>query len=361
MNNNWLFLSRKQSVIIVLCFTILFSLSPFNVVKAAEIITPKILIVTMFQLGDPLDPKSAGEATIWVQTHQLNKTIPIVGSKSPLYCNEKKEMCLVTTGVGTTNAAMTMMALGLSEQLDLSKTYIIIAGIAGVSPNVASVESVAIADWFVDVSVSGEYDAREMPSTFKYPRFPYGCSSNDCKEPFRMGTESSALNLQMVEWALNLTKDIKLEQSETGKQKGSSYTQKTARSFPKVVKCTVAGGNTFWHGKLISDWVSSWVDKVTQGKSHYCMTSVEEPGLIPVIDSLTKSGRYDIKRTLLLRVSSNFDQQTPNQNVEESFTKALMEVNQAVGMHNLHLVGWSVAEYILKNWKEWEKGVPTLP
>ncbi len=359
----WLFIAVGLMMVI---FTLVFFLLEFRQpqqppMAAARTIAPKVLLITMFQLGDPLDPNSAGEATIWVQQHHLTPTLQIAGAYSPLYCNTSHELCLAITGVGTTHAAMTMMALGMSDQLDLSKSYILVAGIAGVSPAAATIESVAWADWLIDTSITGEFDSREMPASFKYPNFPYGCSAPGCKHPFRMGTEVYQVNPAIVAWGYNLTKDLKLDESQRAIEKRALYPQETAKAPPKVVACSITGGNTFWHGTMRSNWATEWVRDSTGGKGRYCMTAVEDPAIFAAIDNLGTSGRYDPKRVMVIRVASNFDQQHPGQVAEDSLSQALSEVNQAVGMRNLHLVGWTVLEHILGDWANWQAGVPPLP
>ena len=96
-------------------------------------ITPKILTVAMEQDGNP-QTTNTGEASAWVQNDQLNHKIDIVGGNGPVYCNAAYDHCLVITGVGVINASVTIMALGLSDKFDLSKTYIMVAGIAGTPP-----------------------------------------------------------------------------------------------------------------------------------------------------------------------------------------------------------------------------------
>ncbi len=324
-------------------------------------IRPRVLVISMFQLGDPLDPSSPGEATPWVQQHQLTQVIAIPGAYAPLYCNASHELCLAITGVGEVNAAMSMMALGLSEQLDLSQTYLLMAGIAGVNPNVATVESVAWADWVVDSSISGEYDSREMPPDFEFPRFPYGCAEPNCPEPYRMGSEVYQLDPLLLEWGYRLTKDLALEESAAAKAKKQPYEQAAARGAPTVLTCSMSGGNTWWHGKLISDWATEWVRDLTGGKGVLCMTAVEEPAVLAAVENLGKQGRFDPKRMMLIRVGSNFDQPHPGQTPQELLNAAVHEVNVATGMHNLHLVGWTVAETILTNWEAWRDGPPKLP
>ena len=51
-------------------------------------------------------------------------------------CN-KADICQVTTGMGHANAAASMTALIFSRQFDLSRTYFLIAGIAGMTPSAA--------------------------------------------------------------------------------------------------------------------------------------------------------------------------------------------------------------------------------
>ena len=56
------------------------------------------------------------------------------------------------TGGGVTNAATSVTALALDSRFDLSKAYWIVAGIAGVDPQDASLGSAAWAKWLVDAA-----------------------------------------------------------------------------------------------------------------------------------------------------------------------------------------------------------------
>lgn len=359
MGRRTYFIIASLALILVAIVVFLIQRQPPSSQRGA--IQPRVLIISMFQLGDPLDPASPGEATSWVQQHQLNELIAIPGAYSPLYCNASRELCLVISGVGAVNASMTMMALGLNDGLDLSRTYLLMAGIAGVNPNATTVESVAWADWVVDSSISGEFDSREAPPDFEYPRFPYGCDSPDCAEPYRMGSEVFEMDPLMLEWGYSLTKDLKLSESAAAKAKKQRYEQATARSSPSVLICSITGGNTWWHGKLFSGWAEKWVQELTGGKGEYCMTAAEEPAVLAAVKNLGKQGRFDPKRMMLIRVGSNFDQPHPGQTPQESLHAALTEVNSAAGMDNLHLVGWTVVETILTNWEAWRNGPPKLP
>ncbi len=68
-----------------------------------------------------------------------------------------------------------MMALGLDPRFDLTHAYILINGIAGVDPKIASIGSAAWADYVVN-DVAREIDPREAPKDWPYGIFPFGAS-----------------------------------------------------------------------------------------------------------------------------------------------------------------------------------------
>jgi purine nucleoside permease len=49
-----------------------------------------------------------------------------------------------------------------SPKFDLTKTYFLIAGIAGVNPKVATLGSVAFAKYAIQIALQYEFDAREV-------------------------------------------------------------------------------------------------------------------------------------------------------------------------------------------------------
>jgi purine nucleoside permease len=55
------------------------------------------------------------------------------------------------------------MAFVLSTKFDLTETYFMVAGIAGVNPEVATLASVAFARFSIQFAVSYEIDPREAP------------------------------------------------------------------------------------------------------------------------------------------------------------------------------------------------------
>jgi len=71
------------------------------------------------------------------------------------------------------------MALGVDPRFDLSKAYWLVAGIAGVDPEDASIGSAAWAEYLVDGDLAHEIDAREIPADWPTGYFP-----RDSKRPY---------------------------------------------------------------------------------------------------------------------------------------------------------------------------------
>jgi purine nucleoside permease len=66
------------------------------------------------------------------------------------------------------------MSLTLSPLFNFTKTYFIVAGIAGVNPEVATLGSVGLAKYAVQVGLSYEIDAREKPDNWTFGYAPFG-------------------------------------------------------------------------------------------------------------------------------------------------------------------------------------------
>ena len=168
-------------VILIIAFGVWSFFTQSNEPAATSRIRPKILTVTMDQDGDPQTTKN-GEASAWVQNDKLDQKVDLVGGNGPVYCNATYEHCLVITGVGVMNASATLMALGLSEKFDLSKTYIMVAGIAGTKPEMATIGTAAWAKYIVYGGLADGMDPRGIP----------GCPSHVKAEAYDARNESKA-------------------------------------------------------------------------------------------------------------------------------------------------------------------------
>jgi purine nucleoside permease len=327
---------------------------------APEVITPKVLTVTMFQTGDPLTDGS-GEASVWVQNDQLDLVVPIAGSYSPLYCNATYDHCLVITGVLAANAAAAVMAVGLSERVDLSHTYIMVDGIGGGPPDKITVGAAAWADWVVSGDLVTELDGLEMPPDWQYPKAYLGCAHPWCPDGFRTGTEVFEMDPAMTGWAYSLSKDVVLQDDPTARAYAQNYPEAVARGKPFVTTCAILGVNDFIHGTLMSEWSAWWVSQWTEGKGQFCMCADEEGGIFTALQRLAEAKRVDLHRVMVLRVATDIDSQYPGQTAGESLTESLNSTFSFAGLENIYRVGSPVVREILDNWDRWQDEPPPLP
>jgi purine nucleoside permease len=164
-------------IILLIAFCVWSFFTRSNELAANGRIRPKILTVTMEQDGDPQTSKN-GEASAWVQNDKLDQKVDVVGGNGPVYCDAAYEHCLVITGVGVMNASATLMALGLSEKFDLSKTYVMVAGMAGTKPEMATIGAAAWAEYIVYGGLAEGMDARENGFDWDYLLARLGCTTS---------------------------------------------------------------------------------------------------------------------------------------------------------------------------------------
>lgn len=326
-------------------------------------IAPKVLTVAMEQNGDPQTTNS-GEASAWVQNDKLDQKVEIVGGNGPIYCDAVFAHCLVITGVGVVNAASTMMALGLSDRFDLSKTYIMVAGIAGTPPDRGTIGVAAWAEYVVYGSLAGGMDPREPGFDWEYPLARLGCVTQWCTQgAYIAGTEVYTLNPTLREWAFRQSESVTLADSPQVEAYRAKFPQETARRKPFVTKCDALMTDTFWSGKLMSEWAAWWVPQQTNGSGVYCMAAFEDTGTLTALERLTASGRVDMQRVMVMRAASDFDQPPPGMTAPEALAQSLNDSigGGSIAYENLYRAGSPINALILEHWNEWEKGVPSLP
>jgi purine nucleoside permease len=135
-------------------------------VTASEPITVKIVLVTMFERGADSGDEP-GEFQLWNERRQLDQVFPFQGEHD-LHYNTDSGILAIVTGAGTAKAASSIMALGMDPRFDLSKSYWLVAGIAGFDPADASIGSAAWAEYLVDGDLAHEIDAREKPDDWEW-------------------------------------------------------------------------------------------------------------------------------------------------------------------------------------------------
>jgi purine nucleoside permease len=121
----------------------------------------KVVVIAMFERGADTGDEP-GELQYWVERNRLERVIPFPQGFRDLRMN-REGVLAVLTGVGTAKSAAVIMALGMNPRFDLTKAYLLVAGISGINPERGSLGSAAWAEWVVDGDLAREIDARESP------------------------------------------------------------------------------------------------------------------------------------------------------------------------------------------------------
>ena len=141
----------------------------------------KVFVINLFSL----------EAAPWIEALKPTREIPVPGLSSDYpaaKCNAEA-VCQVTTGMGHSNAAASVMAVLYSGLFDLRQTYFLVAGIAGIDPQRGTIGSAAWARYVVDAGIAHEIDARELPHGWHDGYFGVNTDAPDQTPKFDYRTE----------------------------------------------------------------------------------------------------------------------------------------------------------------------------
>ena len=235
-----------------------------------------------------------------------------------------------------------------------------VAGIAGIDPEDASIGSVAWSAYLVDGDLSHEIDAREKPDDWdtgyfaRYTKKPF-----DPDKPEPTG-EMFLANESLRDWAFELTKDMALPDFPSLDETRDLYTEHpNAQRPPFVLKGGHIAALTFWHGAIMNQWANDWVRYWSNGNTDFVTSAMEETGTFQAIEYLDKIDRVDRDRFMVLRGGSNYTMPPPGVTAAENL---LAENEEYAGLEasleSIYLVGSRVMSEILDNWDTYSKTIP---
>ncbi|KAI0121164.1 purine nucleoside permease-domain-containing protein [Xylariales sp. AK1849] len=326
-------------------------------------IKPKVMITNMF----------SPEAVIWQKRlpdsgygDLLRRNISIPGL-SPLYpavhCTRAGDICQITAGEAEINAAASISALVFSGKFDLTQTYFLVAGIAGVNPKLGSLGSVALAKFAVQVALQYELDARDMPDNFTTGYLPYGTYSSDQYPTSIYGTEVMELNEALRDAAYEYAVRAALADSPLLVEYRAKYgiagdTYAAATYDPSILKCDTATSDVYYSGTLLSEAFENTTKLWTnQSDMTYCMTAQEDSAVLQVLMRADVAGLVDFSRTIVMRAGSNFDRPAPYVSSYDHL-RVLNENGSPVAIENMYQAGIEIIEGIIEEWdSKFERGI----
>jgi purine nucleoside permease len=236
-----------------------------------------------------------------------------------------------------------MQAILLNPQFDFSQAYYVISGVAGTPPARGTIGEVSWATWLVDYDLGHRWAPEENKPgepTFM-PRKGY--------EEYRR----FKLNPDLVGWAMKLSSDTPLKDSDSARKYRLRYPDAAARRAPFVGTGTHMTGDTFFHGPGMSKQ-AQYIARL-YGADDYVITEMEAAAITLVIKRT-----HGTDRVMSLRGAVNFDQGNPKESTLQHLDPAPGETagGFAETVENIALVGTRVVDHIVAHWPQWQAGVP---
>lgn len=306
------------------------------------------------------------EADVWFGLPQFNvlaNNITVPGF-SPLFpqahCTVDSSVCLLTTGEGEINAAVTLSALTSSSLFDLRNTYFLIAGVAGINPKIGTLGSVTFARFAVQVGLQFEIDAREIPSNFSTGYFPQGATAPNQFPTTIYGTEVFELNDNLRQLAIAFAKTATLFDDADSKSYRAHYANNSAFTIgaatPSVVACDTATSDQFWSGDLLASAFENTTRLFTNGSAVYCTTQQEDNATLEALLRAAILGRVDFSRIINMRSGSDFDRPFPGQTALQNLFVGFPGIISS--LENLRQAGVPIVQGIVNGWDHtFAKGV----
>jgi purine nucleoside permease len=320
----------------------------------------KVVVIAAFERGEDTGD-APGELQLWVEREHLDQILPLPAGYRHLRMNKDGVLAMVT-GVATAKAAASVMALGLDPRFDLRKAYWIVAGIGGGDPADVSLGSAVWADHVIDGDLAFEIDARQIPDDWPTGYVPLR-KERPYQQPVRTELEGEVytLNPELVGWALRLTQDTKLADSEAMRTSRARFAGfPNAMKPPFVTRGDTISAGTFWHGSKMDEWANEWTKYYTGGKGNYMVSAMEDTGTLQALTFLDKAGLVDLQRVLVLRTVSNYDREATGATAAESLKRMVFGSYSAYlpALEAAEVLGDRVVRDIVEHWGERERKVP---
>lgn len=314
----------------------------------------KVVVVTTFEPGEDTGDVP-GEFQYWVEREHLDEKLAFPGGVRPLRINKTHDVLGIVTGMTLANAGPSMMALGLDPRFDLTHAYFLVAGIAGVDPKEGSIGSAAWASFVIN-DVSRQIDSREAPAGWPYGLFVIGAHEPNVLPEKPMSNDLYELNGKLAHWAFLRTREVKiLDNDAMAKSREGWDGYPNAGKPPVVFEGDSFASDTYWHGKVMTQYAEDWVKLWTGGRGRFAMTNMEDSAIAEAMLRLDRMGRVDYKRLMVLRVGSNYTMPRPGTTAIESVTTPYI---RSTAFESTWLVGSTVVHELTGKWAIYRDHVP---
>lgn len=371
----------------VIAALLLLMIVPISAFAENAPLRPKVVIVGYFETSKAYGEKGywgeadrPGELYHWIKGFHLDRRVEVPGAFTAGWTNEDGSILAMKIGPNSLHPAVNITALGLDPDIDLSKAYWLLTGIAGTSPEVGTIGDMVWTDMVVDGDVAHEIDAREIPNDwptgyfpagktepYPQPRVPAG-SAEDVRTwsgRFQANRAHTVfmLNQGLMHWALSLTDGLVPPQTKAMQTVRESYRQPAARAAAKVRSGATLSAQTFWLGARMDQWARDWVAYMSDGRAAFHTTETNDAGTLVALLALGKAGKVDPDRVLLLRGASNFDMPPAGVPAAEQLKHEGPQKFAAylASLQGLYQTGAVVVQELLQHWGRYQDKPPAAP
>lgn len=318
--------------------------------KPFAVYQPKAFIISMFIF----------ERDPWLESMDFvhNITIPGLSPIHPtIYCTTNYTICQMTTGEGEINAASSVTALTLSPLFDLSKTYFLIAGIAGGEPQHVTIGGVTFNKYAIQAGLQYQIAYQDFINTnpdWTSGYFAYGTDGPNQYPGNVYGTEVFEVNEKLRDRAFDLASTAQLSNgTEVATEFRALYNFTAARANPTVYKCDGLTSDNYFTGNVLGDYFSELAKLMTNGSATYCATAQEDNASLGAFVRAEKYGLVDYNRIVVMRTISNFSRPPPSMsNNTVGFFTNTTSGGFVPATANLVNAGTPLLRDILENWDE---------
>ncbi|KAL1604940.1 hypothetical protein SLS60_004481 [Paraconiothyrium brasiliense] len=319
---------------------------------STQTVAPKVVIISMFD----------GEEEIWFGIPEfdiLAQNITVIGFSPQFpaaHCTADGSICQIVTAMGEINAAVTITSLFLSPLFDLKSTYFLVAGVGGINPEVATLGSVTLARYAVQVALQYEFDPRELPANFSTGYVPQGSYEPNVYPGSIYGTEVFEVNDALRKLAAGFARTAVLNDSAEAVAYRALYdtpegTYEAGTQPPSVVECDVTTSDNWFSGRLLGEAFANYTKVLTNGTGVYCNTAQEDNATLEALLRGHIAGLVDFSRIIIMRTASDMDRPYPG----EAATTNMWYSNQGgypPALKNLYLAGVKIIEGIVGEWNQ---------
>lgn len=259
------------------------------------VMRPRVIVLTAFP----------PEFLVWKKTHHYLHVIWVRGLRRAMICNTQAT-CIVETGEGEVNAAISVSALADDPHLNVRKTLFIRSGIAGGVADHEALGSVYIANWIVAWGFGHHY-LNHTTGTLAWAPSQPPYSTNHWE------TLRYRLNPRLVKKAWVSTQHVPLANNAFVKKLDTTM---GLHHTPQVLVGANVSGNDFWIGRENETLARTMTRYYTHGQAHYATTAMEDLGDVAALNAYGLQAHY-----LSIRAISDIDIPPPATSVHAIIAK----------------------------------------